>query len=90
MPHDEEAWLTFWRNLAIGVISLLLAAGGLAIGIWSRGIESELTRQDAVNKIQWERLSDHATHTNRLSANEREIIDLQGRLREVEIRLGRR
>lgn len=85
---EQENWTSFWRNLAIGLVTLVLAAGGLAAGIWSHQIEDRIDRNDAIDRVQWEKIGANATYGVRLDISQRDIEQLQDRVREIEIRLG--
>ena len=88
MHEEDNGWLAFYRNLTIWLIGALLTVGGLAVGIWSSNVETQLNQLDATNKKQWERIAENASLGERTKALERYHETIEERLRTVEMKMG--
>lgn len=88
--NDQDKWESFYRMALAGACGLILALTGALVGLWARSLDHRLDDLAESNRKQWQVLNERSSLAPRLSAVEGLGADQERRLREVEIRLGRR
>lgn len=81
---EERNETLSWRSVAYAACALLLALGGVVVGLWSQSLDKRLDDIAENQSKQWEVLNQRASLAPRLDAIERQTSDQEQRLRTVE------